>query len=121
MVAPTSSSSALSRRGNPRAVASAVVGALSVAAVPLGTVVARYFEEVSLVGSGVGSIPAGVLLGFYAIVLARRGRETVLRTLGRSGGGGMARVGRALGVLGICVAITAALTLLFYGLLLTFE
>lgn len=111
----------MSGRGNPRAVASVVAGALAVAAVPLGTVVARYFEEVSLVGSGVGSIPAGALFGLYAIVLARRGRETVARTLGRSGGAGAARAGRALGVLGICVAVTGALTLLFYGLLLTFE
>ena len=37
------------------------------------------------------------LLGCFAIALARRGRETAQRTLGRSGGEGAARVGRWLG------------------------
>ncbi len=74
----------------------------------------------TLANSAIGSIPAGVLLGLYAIVLARRGRETVERTLGRAGGKGAARAGRALGVLGVCMAITAALALGFFGLLTLF-
>ena len=97
-----------------------VVGLLAVLAVPAGVVLARYSDRVRLVNSGYGSIPAGIVLGFYAIVLARRGRETVQRTLGRAGGSGAARVGRFLGVAGLCIAITAAMALGFYGLLTLF-
>ena len=119
MVSRTRSNS-LPRARNPRAAASVVAGLVAVAAVPVGVVVARYSDRVTLVNSGIGSIPAAILLGLYAIVLARRGRETVLRTLGRASGQGAARAGRALVVLGVCVAITAALALGFFGLLTLF-
>jgi hypothetical protein len=41
-------------------------------------------------------------------------------TLGRAGGEGAARVGRALGILGVVIGATAALALGFYGLLALF-
>jgi len=110
----------VARARNLRAAASVVVGLLAVAAVPAGVALARYSEEVTLVRSGIVSVPVGVLLGLYAIVLARRGRETVERTLGRSRGRGAARAGRALGLAGLCVSITAGLALGFYGLLTLF-
>ena len=87
---------------------------------PAGVLLARYSDRVTLVNSAVGSVPAAVLLGLYAIVLARRGRETVERTIGRAAGEGAARAGRALGILGLCVAATAALALGFFGLLTLF-
>ena len=61
-----------------------------------------------------------VVLGFAAIVLARRAREYVQITLGRTGGEQGARAGRALGILGLLVGATAALALGFYGLLTLF-
>ncbi len=106
--------------GNPRATASVVVAMVALAAVPAGVVLARYSEQVTLVSSGVVAAPLGIVLGMYAVVLSRRARETVLRTLGRSGGVGRARVGRALGVAGLCLSITAGLALAFYGLLVLF-
>jgi hypothetical protein len=106
--------------GNPRATASVLVGACAIAAVPVGVLAARYLEQVTLVGAGLVAAPLGIALGAYAIVLARRGRETAVRTLGRSGGEGTARLGRALGLAGLCVSITAALALAFYGLLTLF-
>ena len=63
------------------------------------------------------SVPAAVLLGFSALVLARRGREQSQRTLGRSGGELTARMGRALGFAALCLAVAALLALGFYGLL----
>jgi hypothetical protein len=93
---------------------------VALAAVPAGVVLARYSERVTLVSAGVVAAPLGIVLGMYAVVLSRRARETVLRTLGRSRGGGRARVGRALGVAGLCLSITAGLALAFYGLLVLF-
>jgi MYXO-CTERM domain-containing protein len=118
MVARTSNSRAdVVRRGrNPRAAASLGTGLAAVAAVPAGIAASWYFEEVTLLQStGAGGLAA--LLGLCAILLARRGRETVALTLGRSGGEGLARAGKALGVLGLCVAATTALAVAFYGLL----
>jgi hypothetical protein len=118
LVARTSSNN-LPRARNPRATASVVVGLLAVAAVPVGVAVSWYFEQVTLVQS---SASAGVafLLGAYAIVLARRGRERVALTLGRSGGAAAARAGAALGAIGVAAGITVGLAVGFYGLLSLF-
>jgi hypothetical protein len=96
------------------------VGALALAAVPLGVVLAQYSTRITLVQAGFVAAPLGIALGAYALVLARRGRETVVRTLGRSGGEAAARTGRVLGSAGLCLSITAGLALGFYGLLVLF-
>ena len=106
--------------GNPRAVASVLVGLLAVAAVPAGVALSWYSKPVTLINSAYGSIPVGLLLGASGFVLARRGREQSIWTLGRSGGEGAARTGRLLSVLGLCTALTAALAIGFYGLLTLF-
>ena len=97
-----------------------IVGLLALVAVPAGILVARYSDRITLIRSAYGSAPLGAVLGLYAIVLGRRGRETVQRTLGRAGGEGAARAGRVLGAAGLCVAITAGMALGFYGLLTLF-
>jgi hypothetical protein len=114
---PTSSSSV--RRANPRAWWSLACGLLSLAAIPIGILLARELEQVTLIDSS-GSVLAGALLGWAAIVLARRARERIQITLGRAGGGGVAQVGRILGIVGLLVAGTAALALGFWGLLSMF-
>jgi hypothetical protein len=115
---PTSSNSG-ARRANPRAWWSLVCGILSLAAIPVGIVLARELEQVTLVDSS-GSVLVGALFGWAAIVLARRARERIQITLGRAGGGRAAAVGRLLGILGLLVAGTAALALGFWGLLSMF-
>jgi hypothetical protein len=87
--------------------------------VPAGIVLARETQAVTLVNSS-GSVVVGLLLGFSAILLARRARERVQITLGRAGGERAAQLGRAAGILGVLVAATAALALGFYGLLTLF-
>jgi hypothetical protein len=118
MAAPTRSSS-LPRAGNPRAVASLVFGLAAVAAIPGGVVLSYYSDAVTLVESS-SSAGLAILFGLYAVVLARRGRETVARTLGRAGGSHAVRAGRLLGWLGVCLGITAGLAVGFYGLLTLF-
>jgi hypothetical protein len=92
---------------------------LSLAAIPAGVVLARKLEQVTLVDSS-GSVAAAALLGWAAIVLARRARERIQITLGRAGGGAVARTGRIFGTVGLLVAGTAALALGFWGLLSLF-
>jgi hypothetical protein len=119
MVFPTSSSS-LRRGGNPRAAAAVLVGLLSLASIPVGIGLSRFGHRVTLLQGMYGGVPAGFVLGLYSILLARRGRETIQRTLGRAGGHAAARAGKLLGVAGVCAALTGAMALGFYGLLTYF-
>jgi hypothetical protein len=102
--------------GNARAVAAVVVGLLAAATMPVAILATRYSESYDLLHAGF-AIPVAIVLGGLAIVLGRRAlRHDDLR-LGRAGGRGAARVGRALGVLGIALAATCLVALAVYGLL----
>ena len=79
-------------------------------------VAARELTQVRLVQATIATCGSAVF-GLAAIVLARRARRNVARTLGRAGGVGAARAGRILGVLALCVGCAAALALGFYALL----
>jgi hypothetical protein len=109
----------LPRARNSRASASLLVGVVAVAIVPAAIAASRYFDELTLVQS-CASAAAAALLGFAAVVLARRGQETAERTLGRSGGEGSARAGKWLGVVALWIAATTGLALAFYFLLTLF-
>jgi hypothetical protein len=113
-------SSSPTATGNPRALASVLLALVALAAVPAGVALSWKSHRVTLINSAYGSIPAGLLLGVCALVLARRARAQALWTLGRSGGEGAARAGRFLAVVAICAALTAGLALGFYGLLTLF-
>ena len=96
--------------------AAVVAGLASIAALPAGVLLARYTQAVSLLDSA-GAVPVGGVLAVLAIVLARRAREQVQRTLGRAGGEAAARLGRVLGIVGLLLAITGGLALGVFGLL----
>ena len=110
----TRSSSARARNDAARAsVACALLGLL----VPVaGYVAARQLKDVTIV-QGTEATCGSALLGFLAILLARKAQLTIERTLGRVGGAGIARAGRLLGLLSLCIGLTAALALGFYGVL----
>ena len=57
------------------------------------------------------------LLGLLALLLARKAQLRIERTLGRAGGAGLARAGKLLGLLSLCIGLTAGLALGFYALL----
>jgi hypothetical protein len=94
-------------------------GLLSVAAVPVALYSTR-LSQVDLPHAVAGEAIAGTLLGLIAIMLARGARVKVERTLGRVGEG-TAKWGKWLGILGLCLGVTAALSLAFFGLLLWAE
>ena len=92
-------------------------GLVAIAAWPAALGVHRYSDRFSLIQALVGAVPVSFLVGVGAILLARRARTRIQRTVGRSGGRRAAMIGRALGLAGICVAITGGLALGFFGLL----
>jgi hypothetical protein len=104
---------------NRRAPWSVAFGLIALAVVPAAYAAAHYLERVTLI-QGAAAMPAAGLFGIGAMLLGRRARREVERTLGRVGGGRTARIGYALGVLGLCIGVTAALALGFYGLLTLF-
>ena len=88
-------------------------------AIPAGVVVSYYSQTVTLVESS-SSAGLAIAFGIYAILLARRGRETYRphdRTVRRPRPGAR---GRLLGALGLCMGISAGLAVGFYGLLTVF-
>ena len=68
------------------------------------------------VASG-NAFPVPILLGLFAVSQARRAREVLDRTLWRAGGRRAAKWGRALGLFGVCLGITAGLAVGFYWIL----
>ena len=108
-----------SNGGPPRpgsARASVFVGLLSVATMPVAILATRYSGSYELLHAGF-AIPLAVLLGAVAIGLARSALHLDDMRLGRAGGRRLARLGRALGVLGISLAATCAVALAVYGIL----
>lgn len=102
--------------GNGRAVAAVVLGVLATATMPFAILATRYSESYDLLHAGF-AIPVAVILGLTAVLLGRRAlRHDDLR-LGRAGGRAAARLGRALGVLGVSLAATALVSVAVYGIL----
>jgi hypothetical protein len=85
------------------------VGIASVAVMPLAILGTRYSSGYRLPDAGY-AIPAGVLIGIGSVLLARSARHRNDRSLGRLGGETAIRWGRALGTLGICLALTALIS-----------
>jgi hypothetical protein len=97
--------------GNGRALGAVAVGLLSAVTLPVAILATRYSESYELLHAGF-VIPVAL-----AIWLARTALRHDDARLGRAGGRGAARLGRALGVLGISLAATALVALAVYGLL----
>jgi hypothetical protein len=114
----TSSSSPVRVR-NDGARLSVLFALLSLASSPAAWYATR-LRDVNLTQAVGGEAVAGTLFGLVAVLLARRARVQVERTLSRVGEG-TARLGRWLGLLGLCLGLTAALALAFFGLLLLYE
>ena len=83
---------------------------VAVAAVPAGVVLSARLAGLDLVDAA-WSIP----------VAAVAGTGRIQRTLGRAGGAGRARMGRILGIAGICIALSGAIAIGFYELLVRLE
>jgi hypothetical protein len=106
--------------GNPRAAWSVVLGALATLTLPVAIAATRYSGSYDLLHAGF-AVPIALAFGVSAVALARRARAHDRATLGRVGGAKTARVGRVLGILGLCMAVSATLALAVYGVLLAVD
>jgi hypothetical protein len=118
-LAVRTSSSSVRRARNDRARFSVVFALLSLASIPAALYASR-LSNVNVPQAVAGEAVVGTFFGLIAVLLARGARLQVERTLARTGEGA-ARAGKWLGLLGLCLGLTAALALGFFGLLLWAE
>jgi hypothetical protein len=90
-----------------------LVGLVGAAALPAAVGVAERTDLIRLIEAA-GAIPVAAVLGIAAIIVGRRARRRVERTLWRVGGASIARLGQALGMLGVCLAASGAIAVAFY-------
>jgi hypothetical protein len=95
-----------------------VLGLLAVAVLPGAIAASRFSTRFGLLDASV-AIPVAALLGVLAIVCAGRARRSI-RTL-RPGREAVAALGKVLGLLGLCLALTASISVGFYELLVRFQ
>jgi hypothetical protein len=67
------------------------------------------------------AVPLAFLLGITALVMARRARENLRWLRLREGGTAVASVAVIIGALTLCLAVTAALSVGFYELVLVYQ
>ena len=90
-------------------------GLASIATLPLAIYLTRFSDRYDLLHAGF-AIPLSAGLGFVSLALARRARLSSALSLGGDGAR-LARIGRALAIVGLCMAAAAVVSLVVYGLL----
>ena len=87
---------------------------------PAAIDLSRRSQRVGLMDAAYG-VPFAFVLGLVALVMARRARDNIRWLRLREGGTVPARVGIVLGLLAVCLAVTAALSVGFYEAWLIYE
>ena len=101
---------------NGYAVSALIVALLSIGVLAGAGTVAELQPEVGYLDAA-AAVPVTVVLALVALSLASRAAAAHQRTLGRAGGGRLARLARGLGVFALLLSATAALALGVFGLL----
>jgi hypothetical protein len=87
---------------------------------PAAVEVSRRSARISLLDAGY-AIPVAFLLGLIALIMARRARENLRWLRLREGGTRVATTAVILAAIVICLALTAALSIGFYELVLVYQ
>jgi hypothetical protein len=90
-----------------------LVGLTGVGVLPAAVALAELLEAVTLLDAA-AAIPVTAAFGVAALWLARGARRQIERTIGRIGGLRLAKTGRALGVLVLCLAAASAVAIAAY-------
>ncbi len=106
----------MARPRNGSAWGALLTGLASVVALPGAIYLSRFSERYELLHAGL-VIPFAAVLGLSSMALARRARLRTVLALGRGGGDGLARAGRMLGIVGVCMVLAGLVSLGVYGLL----
>jgi hypothetical protein len=87
-----------------------------VATLPAAVYLTRFSDSYELLHAGF-AIPVAAAFGFVSLGLARRTRRRSRLTLGGAEGERLATAGRVLGIVGVCMAAAALVSLAVFGLL----
>lgn len=104
------------RTGSGVAWGSVVAGLASVATLPVAIYATRFSDAYELLHAGF-AVPPTAGLGLLAIALARRCRSRVVLSPSGARAPKLARAGRVLGIVGLCMAAAGVVSLAVYGLL----
>jgi len=97
-----------------------LLGLAGVLTMPAAIEVARRSKRVGLLDTAY-AIPLAFLLGLVALVMARRARHNLRWLRLQDGGTGLATVAVVIGTLALCLAVAAALSVGFYGLVVVYQ
>jgi hypothetical protein len=97
-----------------------LLGLVGVLTLPAGIEVSRRSPRVELLDAAYG-IPLAFVLGLVALTMARRARENLRWLQLREGRTAVASTAVILGALTVCLALTAALSVAFYELVLVYQ
>jgi len=103
------------RSSNERAGFAVALGLAACVAIPVAVAIARESPRVGLLDAG-WAVPVAFVFAVAALVVGRRARRDAERRVTDTGRG-LARVGTALGTLGLCLALSGAIAVGFYFLL----
>jgi hypothetical protein len=87
---------------------------------PAAVELSRRSARVTLLEAGY-AIPVAFLLGLVGLVMARRARQNVRWLRIRGGGTAVASTALVVGLITVCLTVTAALSIGFYELVLLYE
>jgi hypothetical protein len=97
-----------------------LLGLAGLVALPAGVEVSRRSPRVELLDAAY-AIPLAFLCGLVALIMARRARENLRWLRLREGGTGVASAAVVIGLVTVCLAVTAALSVGFYELVLLYQ
>ncbi len=103
-----------------RAWVALLLGLAGLLTMPAAIEVARRSKGIGLLDASY-AIPLAFLLGLVALVMARRARHNLRWLRLREPGTGVASTAVILGALAVCLALTAALSVGFYELVLLYQ
>ena len=97
-----------------------VVGLAGLLTLPAAIEVSRRSKRIGLLDAGY-AIPLAFVFGLVALVMARRAKRNLQWLQLREEGTGIATVAVVVGAIAFCVAVAAALSVGFYGLVVVYQ
>jgi cytochrome c biogenesis protein CcdA len=97
-----------------------LLGIAGVLTLPVAVEVTRRSGRLALLDAGF-AIPLALVLSFVALIMARRARQNLRWLRLQQGGTEIASAAVIIGLVGLCLALTAALSVGFYELVLLYQ
>jgi hypothetical protein len=110
----------LARGATRRSWVALVLALLGLLVLPAAVEVSRRSTRIGLLDAGY-AIPVAFLLGLVALIMARRARENLRWFRLTEGGTGVASLAIIISAVTVCLAVTAALSIGFYELVLVYQ